>query len=140
MQPLFDIHPFSVCGDLEPDGKTVSVRSALQVINAVLSEVLSDQEGDFDTDTRWCLKWFETHGFDKAGYGEGETLASAYNTSVAGLARSGAVHAKAGEVRLLAQQAERLAKAVAQCDALITRDAGFYRDYFKGLKVIVPKA
>jgi hypothetical protein len=27
-----------------------------------------------------------------------------------------------------------------QCDALITRDAGFYRDYFKGLKVIVPKA
>lgn len=87
---------------VEPDGKAVSVRSALQVINAVLSEVLSDQEGDFDTDTRWCLKWFETHGFDTAGYGEGETLASAYNTSVAGLARSGAVHAKAGEVRLLA--------------------------------------
>jgi hypothetical protein len=26
-----------------------------------------------------------------------------------------------------------------QCNALITRDAGFYRDYFKGLKVIVPK-
>ena len=25
-------------------------------------------------------------------------------------------------------------------DALITRDDGFYRDYFKGLKVIVPKA
>ena len=24
--------------------------------------------------------------------------------------------------------------------ALITRDDGFYRDYFKGLKVIVPKA
>jgi predicted nucleic acid-binding protein len=29
--------------------------------------------------------------------------------------------------------------AMMQCDALITRDAGFYRDYFKGLKVIVPK-
>ena len=27
-----------------------------------------------------------------------------------------------------------------QCSALITRDAGFFRDYFKGLKVIVPKA
>jgi hypothetical protein len=26
------------------------------------------------------------------------------------------------------------------CDALITRDAGFFRDYFKGLKVIEPKA
>ncbi len=32
------------------------------------------------------------------------------------------------------------AHAMMQCDALITRDGGFYRDYFKGLKVIVPKA
>ena len=31
------------------------------------------------------------------------------------------------------------AHALLQCQALITRDAGFYRDYFKGLKVIVPK-
>lgn len=32
------------------------------------------------------------------------------------------------------------AHALLQCTALITRDAAFYRDYFKGLKVIVPKA
>lgn len=32
------------------------------------------------------------------------------------------------------------AHAMMQCDALITRDVGFYRDYFKGLKVIVPQA
>jgi predicted nucleic acid-binding protein len=32
------------------------------------------------------------------------------------------------------------AHALLQCQGLITRDAGFYRDYFKGLKVIVPKA
>ena len=32
------------------------------------------------------------------------------------------------------------AHAMMQCKALITRDAGFFRDYFKGLKVIVPKA
>ena len=31
------------------------------------------------------------------------------------------------------------AHALLQCSALITRDAGFFRDYFKGLKVIVPK-
>ena len=30
------------------------------------------------------------------------------------------------------------AHALLQCNALITRDAGFFRDYFKGLKVIVP--
>jgi predicted nucleic acid-binding protein len=32
------------------------------------------------------------------------------------------------------------AHALLQCSALITRDAGFFRDYFKGLKAIVPKA
>ena len=31
------------------------------------------------------------------------------------------------------------AHALLQCSALITRDAGFFRDYFKGLKVIVPQ-
>jgi predicted nucleic acid-binding protein len=32
------------------------------------------------------------------------------------------------------------AHALLQCQGLITRDAVFFRDYFKGLKVIVPKA
>jgi predicted nucleic acid-binding protein len=32
------------------------------------------------------------------------------------------------------------AHAMMQCDALITRDAGFYRAYFKGLKLLVPHA
>ncbi len=32
------------------------------------------------------------------------------------------------------------AHALLQCNALITRDGGFFRDYFKGLKVIEPKA
>ncbi len=32
------------------------------------------------------------------------------------------------------------AHAMLQCAGLITRDDGFFRDYFKGLKIIVPKA
>jgi predicted nucleic acid-binding protein len=31
------------------------------------------------------------------------------------------------------------AHALLQCKGLITRDDGFFRDYFKGLKLIVPK-
>jgi len=31
------------------------------------------------------------------------------------------------------------AHAMLQCTGLITRDSGFFRDYFKGLKIIVPK-
>ncbi|MEJ6000527.1 type II toxin-antitoxin system VapC family toxin [Paucibacter soli] len=32
------------------------------------------------------------------------------------------------------------AHALLQCQALITRDEGFFRDYYKGLKLIVPQA
>lgn len=31
------------------------------------------------------------------------------------------------------------AHAMLQCDGLITRDEGFFRDYFKGLRIVVPK-
>lgn len=31
------------------------------------------------------------------------------------------------------------AHAMLQCEGLITRDEGFFLDYFKGLKIIVPK-
>ncbi|MFL0410883.1 DUF1156 domain-containing protein [Microbacterium paludicola] len=87
---------------VEPSGGPMSVRDALRAINGVLAEVLSQQEGDFDDDTRWCVAWFEAHGFDVAQYGEAETLASAKNSSVAGLARSGVISSGGGKVKLFA--------------------------------------
>jgi hypothetical protein len=47
---------------LDASGKALSVREALALINATLDEVLSEQEGDFDADTRWALAWFEQFG------------------------------------------------------------------------------
>ncbi|ODT41664.1 MAG: hypothetical protein ABS62_05620 [Microbacterium sp. SCN 70-200] len=89
---------------VEPSGEAMSVRDALRAINGVLDEVLSAQEGDFDDDTRWCVAWFETHGFDVASYGEAETLASAKNASVAALARGGAVSSGGGKVKLFSPE------------------------------------
>jgi putative DNA methylase len=86
---------------VEPSGEDMSVRDALRAINGVLDEVLSAQEGDFDDDTRWCVTWFETHGFDVSQYGEAETLASAKNASVASLARAGVISSGGGRVKLL---------------------------------------
>lgn len=85
---------------LEADGSSVTVRQALQLINTVIDEVLDEQESDFDSYTRWCVKWFAQYGFAPAAYGTAETLASAMNTSMRGLARSGAVESSAGKVRL----------------------------------------
>ena len=46
-----------------PRATPVSVRDALALINHTLDEVLAEQEGEFDADTRWALAWFEQQGF-----------------------------------------------------------------------------
>jgi len=86
---------------VEPTGETMPVRSALTLINQVLDEVLAEQEGEFDGDTRFAIKWFEQYGFDEADYGPAEGLARATNVSVKGLEEAGILVARAGRVRLL---------------------------------------
>ena len=86
---------------LESDGSPLTVRAALALINQVLDEVLEEQEGDFDADTRWALAWFEQSGFDEGDYGVAETLSKAKNTSVQGLVDAGVLVSKGGNVRLL---------------------------------------
>ena len=86
---------------LESDGSPLAVRAALGLINQVLDEVLAEQEGDLDADTRWALAWFEQSGFDEGEYGVAETLSKAKNTSVQGLVEAGVLASKGGNVRLL---------------------------------------
>jgi putative DNA methylase len=85
----------------EPDGSAMRVRIALALINQVLDEVLSQQEGDFEAGTRWCLEWFKSYGFDPGPFGVAETLTKAKNTSILGLERAGVLQSRAGKVRLL---------------------------------------
>lgn len=94
---------------LDADGKPIGVKEALAIINRTLDEVLVEQEGDFDADTRWSLAWFEQYGFTAGEYGVAETLSTAKNTSVEdGLVKAGIVESKRGKVRLL--KAEELPK------------------------------
>ena len=89
---------------LEADGSTMSVRTALQLINKALDEFLTEQEGDFDGDSRWAVTWFDQHGFEEGPYGVAETLSKARNTSVEGLVDAGIIWSKAGKVRLLKRE------------------------------------
>lgn len=86
---------------VESDGSSMPVREALRQINAVLDEVVAEQEGDFDSDTRWCVAWYEAHGFGEGIYGDAETLANAKNASVDGLRRAGVLRSGGGKVSLL---------------------------------------
>jgi len=86
---------------LESDGSPMRVRIALGLINQTLDEVLSEQEGEFDPDTRWALAWFEQHAFEEGLYGEAEVLATAKALSVSALYETKILHSRAGKVRLL---------------------------------------
>ena len=86
---------------LDTEGKPLSVREALALINQTLDEALAEQEGDFDGDSRWALAWFEQHGFAEGEFGVAETLSKAKNTSVDGMAEAGILESKRGKVRLL---------------------------------------
>ena len=80
---------------LEADGSPMTVKTALQLINRFLAE------DDFDSDTQFCLRWFEQHGWDKGQFGEADVLARAKGTSVDGVKQAGVLHSAAGSVRLL---------------------------------------
>jgi putative DNA methylase len=86
---------------LDAEGHPLTVRAALALINQTLDEVLAEQEGDFDADSRWALAWFEQSGFSEGDYGVAETLSKAKNTSVGGMVEAGILTSSRGKVRLL---------------------------------------
>jgi putative DNA methylase len=86
---------------LDAEGKPLTVREALALINQTLDEALTEQEGDFDADSRWALAWFEQHGFSEGEFGVADVLARAKNTSVQGLVAAGILKSSRGDVRLL---------------------------------------
>jgi putative DNA methylase len=89
---------------LEADGTPMRIRTALALINEALEEALSEEETEFDGDTRWALTWYEQFGHDRGPFGDAETLAKAKNTSVEGVVRAGVAESQAGKVRLLARE------------------------------------
>jgi putative DNA methylase len=86
---------------MEQDGTPMSVRTALSLINKALGEILAEQEGDFDTETRWALAWFEQNEFAAGDFGDANALALAKNTAVNALVHSGVVKSGAGKVQLI---------------------------------------
>jgi putative DNA methylase len=86
---------------LESSGSAMSVRVALSLINQTLTEVLSEQEDDFDSQTRWAVAWFEQNGFEEGDFGDAELLSKAKVTSVQGLQHAGIIRSKGGNVKLL---------------------------------------
>lgn len=86
---------------LEADDSAMTVKTALQLINAELDEYLGGIQGEFDADTRFAITWFEQNGMGKGDYGVADNLARARGISVDSAKHAGIVESAAGKVRLL---------------------------------------
>ena len=93
---------FSRCeAVLEADDSPMSVRTALQLINAELDDYLGGIQGEFDADTRFAISWFEQNGMGKGDYGVADNLARARGIAVDSVRHAGIVESQAGRVRIL---------------------------------------
>lgn len=86
---------------LESDDRPMSVRTALQLINAELDTFLSSLTGDFDAETRFAVTWFEQFGYDKGEFGTAQSLCQARGLAVDAVKHAGIIESAAGKVRLL---------------------------------------
>lgn len=86
---------------LESDDTRMSVKTALQLINAELDTFLNSLTGDFDGETRFAVTWFEQFGYDKGDFGTAQTLCQARGLAVESVKHAGIIESAAGKVRLL---------------------------------------
>jgi len=86
---------------LESDDSPMSVKTALQLINAELDTFLSSLTGDFDAETRFAVTWFEQFGYDKGEFGTAQSLCQARGLAVDSVRHAGIIESAAGKVRLL---------------------------------------
>ncbi|MDD9153576.1 DUF1156 domain-containing protein [Plantibacter flavus] len=84
----------------EADGSDMNVKDALLLVNATLDDVIGDQESDFDSETRFAIKWYRQYGWSPENSGTALQLAQSSGTSIGALERGGIFEAKGGRARL----------------------------------------
>ncbi len=82
-------------------GEPVPVREALTAINKAIADYDERQEGDLDSESRFCLDWLKQYDYGEGHYGEAETLARAKNVAISNLNLNRLLIAEGGRVRLL---------------------------------------
>jgi putative DNA methylase len=86
---------------MEADGSPMSVRKALALINRVIDELRTEEEGDLDPESRFAAAWFSEFGFHESEFGRADDLARAKNVAVQGVVDSGIAASRPGLFRLL---------------------------------------
>ena len=91
---------------MEPDGRRMSVRSALGEINEVVQTYFAEQEAYLDPATQFCLIWYRQYGTTAGPYGQAELLSKAKDVAIGRLERDGLLRQGGGKVQLYPASAE----------------------------------
>lgn len=86
---------------LESDGTPMSVHTALGIINEQLDALMGESGESFDSETRFCVTWYEQFGFEKGDFGTAETLRNARRASFTDLVHAGVLVNDGGKTWLV---------------------------------------
>lgn len=86
---------------LDQSGNPVEVGQALRMINAALAEVLEEQEGELDRESRFAVRWWETHGWVAAPFGEADKAVRPLGIGVDDVVRAQIVTSYGNRVQLV---------------------------------------
>ena len=81
-------------------GERVTVGDALAAINRAIDDYFEAQEGEIDTESRFCVGWLKGHGFSEGTFGEAELLSTASAVAIESDSMSGLLTAESGRVKL----------------------------------------
>lgn len=88
---------------VDQQNRPVTVRAALQLINARLDAYLNDGSS-YDKATQCCVEIYKQHAFDPVVYGDIDVLTRAKNTSVDDLVKLRIAHSARGQVALVKRE------------------------------------
>lgn len=85
---------------VDQSGSPVGVEHALRLINAALSEVLEEQEGELDPVSRFAARWWETFGWSAGSFGDADKAVRPLGISVDEVVRAQVATSQANRVQL----------------------------------------
>ena len=89
---------------LEPDDTSMTVRTAIALINEMRDEISGEEASGYDADTRFCIDWFEAFGMAEGESGDAIGMANPYNIGTGDLENAGVFITQGGKARLLRRE------------------------------------
>ena len=86
---------------LDQSGDRVQVEQALRMIDAARSEVLDEQEGELDPESRFAIRWWAAIGWTGGSFDAADKTARPLGISVDDVVRAQVVASQANKVQLL---------------------------------------